>query len=99
MEVNQYNKLMDKKNYQSSLKELGLPYTVDSIAYQVPLNEEAQIAVTSVAVQYIAGLFEATVFHWNNGVKMPINKDEFMAFAQWFGIERNRFFIEEVEDV
>ena len=72
----------------SELKALGKLYN----GYQVPLNEEAQIAVTSVAVQYLAGLFTGTVFHFSNGVKMPCNTDEFLPFATWFAVERNRFF-------
>jgi hypothetical protein len=56
------------------------------------LDEEAQIAVTSVAVQYLTGLFVSTVFSFSNGVKMPISANEFMDFAKWFGAERGAFF-------
>lgn len=73
----------------SELKDIGKQYN----GYQVPLNEEAQIAVTSVAVQYLAGLFTGTVFHFSNGVKMPCSTNEFLPFAQWFALERNRFFV------
>jgi hypothetical protein len=73
----------------SELKSLGKDYN----GYQVPLDEEAQIAVTSVAGQYLAGLFMGTVFHFSNGVKMTCSTEEFMPFATWFGIERNRFFL------
>lgn len=72
----------------SELKALGKPYGL----YQVPLDEEAQIAVTSVAVQYLAGLFTGTVFHFSNGVKMPCSNSEFLPFASWFATERNAFF-------
>lgn len=73
----------------SELKRIGKEYN----GYQVPLDEEAQIAVTSVAVQYLAGLFTGTVFHFSNGVKMPCTNEEFLPFAQWFGTERNAFFV------
>jgi len=73
----------------SELKRIGLPYNY----YQVPLDEEAQIAVTSVAVQYLAGLFSGTTFHFSNGVKMPCTLEEFLPFATWFATERNKFFI------
>jgi hypothetical protein len=73
----------------SDLKSLGKFYN----GYQVPLDEEAQIAITSIAVQYLTGLFTGTVFHFSNGVKMPISTTEFMDFATWFGIERNKFFL------
>jgi len=73
----------------SELKALGEEYN----GYQVPLDEEAQIAVTSVAVMYLAGLFTGTVFHFSNGVKMPCSLAEFMPFATWFSGKRNAFFI------
>lgn len=75
---------------QNDLKRIGKQYN----GYQVPLDEEAQIAVTSVAAQYLAGLFTGTVFHFSNGVKMPISADEFIDFAKWFGAERGKFFNE-----
>jgi len=62
--------------------------------YQVPLDEEAQIAVTSVAVAYLSGLFTGTVFHFSNGVKMPCSVEEFLPFATWFVTNRNSFFIQ-----
>ena len=88
MTVEEYNSFTESLSMTSQLKEIGKQYN----GYQVPLNEEAQIAVTSVAVQYLAGLFTGTVFHFSNGVKMPCSTDEFMPFATWFGVERNRFF-------
>jgi len=72
----------------SELKALGKQYN----GYQVPLDEEAQIAVTSVAVQYLAGMFSGTVFHFSNGTKMPCSLEEFLPFATWFATERNAFF-------
>lgn len=73
----------------SELKELGKVYN----GFQIPLNEEAQTAVTSVAVQYLAGVFVGTVFHFSNGVKMPCSHEEFLPFATWFATERNSFFV------
>lgn len=81
-------KYIDIEVTDSDLKRIGKEYN----GYQIPLDEEAQIAITSVAVQYLAGLFTSTVFHFSNGVKMPCSVDEFLPFATWFGIERNKFF-------
>ena len=88
MSVQEYNDYIDSLGAVSQLKSIGKEYN----GYQVPLDEEAQIAVTSVAVQYIAGLFTGTVFHFSNGTKMPCSAEDFMQFAQWFAVERNRFF-------
>jgi hypothetical protein len=73
---------------QSDLKRIGKLYN----GFQVPLDEEAQIAVTSIAVMHLAGLFKSTVISFSNGVKMPISAAEFMDFAKWFGDERGAFF-------
>jgi len=81
-------KYIDVELSTSELKSMGKQYN----GYQVPLDEEAQIAVTSVAVQYLAGLFTGTVFHFSNGVKMPCSLEEFLPFATWFATERNAFF-------
>lgn len=35
----------------------------------------------------------ATVIHFVNGTKMPITANEFPAFAQWFILKRNEFFL------
>jgi hypothetical protein len=73
---------------QNDLKHIGKLYN----GFQVPLDEEAQIAVTSIAVMYLTGLFVSTVISFSNGVKMPISASEFMDFAKWFGTERGAFF-------
>jgi hypothetical protein len=73
---------------KTNAKSVGKPYN----GFQVPLDEEAQIAVTSVAVMHLAGLFVETVFHFSNGTKMPCTNAEFLAFATWFGTERGAFF-------
>jgi hypothetical protein len=73
---------------QSDLKRIGKLYN----GFQVPLDEEAQIAVTSIAVMNLAELFKFTVISFSNGVKMPISAAEFMDFAKWFGAERGAFF-------
>jgi len=80
----------------SELKEIGLPYTLNGVEYQIPLNEEAQNGVVAVTVQQMAGLFTSTVFHFSNGVKMPIADADWLAFAIWFGVERNKFFNGEI---
>jgi hypothetical protein len=73
---------------QSDLKRIGKLYN----GFQVPLDEEAQIAVTSIGVMHLAGLFKYTIISFSNGVKMPISAAEFMDFAKWFGAERGAFF-------
>lgn len=76
----------------SELKEIGLPYTLNGVEYQVPLNESTQLGMTTIGVQYLAGMFNGTVFHFSNGVKMPLAVGDFMQFAQWFAVERGKFF-------
>ena len=78
----------DEPLTSSEQKSLGKDYN----GYQVPLDEEAQIAVTSVAVQHLAGLFTGTVFYFSNGVNMPCSVEEIIPFATWFFAERNSFF-------
>ncbi len=73
-------------------KKYGKEYVLNGVAYQVPLDRDAQNIITTLAVQNIVGLFESTKITFSNGVAMPIAKLEFMPFATWFSTERGSFF-------
>jgi hypothetical protein len=68
-------------------------YTLNGVTYSVPLDVDAQNTVTAITVAKMAGVFTNTVVHFSNGVKMPINSDEWVPFAEWFAINRNAKFL------
>jgi len=75
------------------LKKIGLPYTLNSVVYQVPLDKDAQDTIVAITVQSLAGAFVSTNLEFSNGVKMPILLADLLPFVTWFSIERNKFFI------
>jgi hypothetical protein len=84
----------------SQLKAIGLPYTLNGVTYQVPLDEDAQSTITALTVGYIAATLTNTltdttintIIRFSNGTKMPITTPDFMAFAMWFKDKRGSFF-------
>lgn len=87
----------------SELKAIGLPYELNGVTYQVPLDEDTQNLVAVLTTGYLAAAFSGTlsdttidtVMHLSNGVEMPITTNEWMPFAEWFKSERNKFFKKE----
>jgi hypothetical protein len=84
----------------SQLKATGMPYTLNGIVYQVPLDSDAQSIITALTVGYIAATITntvtdttiSTVIRFSNGTHMPITTPYFMAFATWFKDKRSSFF-------
>jgi len=74
-------------------KKTGVPYELGGIVYLVPIDKEAQEAVTAVTVAVMANAFQSTVIEFSNGVRMPITSTEWMVFATWFANERNKLFV------
>ena len=60
--------------------------------YLVSLAKEDGDGLLQVKSAFELGLTD-TVIHFKNGTKMPINVNDFLAFAGWFVTERNQFFI------
>jgi len=91
----------------SELKAIGLPYELDSVIYQVPLDLDAQMIVNAWTTAYIAGYVTNTltvstvdtVMKFSNGVEMPITTPDWMQFAEWFKNERNKFFKKDATNV
>ena len=71
----------------------GSTYTLNGIDYKVSFTKDDGDGMVQVKNGFDLGL-ESTVIHFNSGTKMPINSSEFLAFAKWFVVERNKFFIE-----
>jgi hypothetical protein len=84
----------------SDLKSIGMPYTLNGIEYQVPLDSDAQSIITALTVGYIAANITSTVtattistvIQFSNGTHMPITTPDFIAFATWFKDKRSSFF-------
>jgi hypothetical protein len=84
----------------SELKAIGMPYTLNGIVYQVPLDSDAQSIITALTVGYIAATITNTltdttintVIQFSNGTHMPITTLDWMAFATWFKDNRSSFF-------
>jgi hypothetical protein len=84
----------------SQLKAIGLPYTLNGVEYQVPLDSDAQSIITALTVGYIAANITntvtattiSTVIRFSNGTNMPITTPDWIAFATWFKDKRSSFF-------
>jgi ABC-type Fe3+-hydroxamate transport system substrate-binding protein len=84
----------------SELKAIGLPYTLNGVEYQVPLDSDAQSIITALTVGYITATITntvtaitiSTVIQFSNGTHMPITTPDFIAFATWFKDKRSSFF-------
>lgn len=85
--------LAEVERLKDEAKKVGKLYLLNGKEYIVPLDKDAQDAVTAITVAHIASLFMSTTMEFSNGVKMPITSADWMAFAQWFVTERNRFFV------
>jgi hypothetical protein len=84
----------------SELKAIGMPYTLNGVVYQVPLDSDAQSIITALTVGYIAASITNTlttitintVIKFSNGTHIPITTPDWMAFATWFKDKRSSFF-------
>jgi hypothetical protein len=84
----------------SELKAIGIPYTLNGVVYQVPIDSDAQSIITALTVGYIAANMTntvtpttiSTVIRFSNGTHMPITTPDFIAFATWFKDKRSSFF-------
>jgi hypothetical protein len=84
----------------SELKAIGMPYALNGVVYQVPLDSDAQSIITALTVGYIAASMTntvtpttiSTVIRFSNGTHMPITTPDFMTFATWFKDKRSSFF-------
>jgi hypothetical protein len=84
----------------SQLKAIGLPYTLNGVEYQVPLDSDAQSIITALTVGYIAANITntvtattiSTVIRFSNGTNMPITTPDWIDFATWFKDKRSSFF-------
>lgn len=71
----------------------GSTYTLNGIDYKVSFTKDDGDGMVQVKNGFDLGL-ESTVIHFDSGTKMPISSSAFLAFAKWFVVERNKFFIE-----
>jgi hypothetical protein len=62
--------------------------------YQVSFTADDGNGMLQVKAAFEMGL-TGTVIHFDNGTKMPIVAADFPAFAAWFVVERNKFFVGE----
>lgn len=69
----------------------GLPYQLDGIEYRVSFTSTDGNGMLQVEKVMLAGL--STVIRFENGTRMPMSPENFDAFASWFLVERNSFFI------
>jgi len=69
----------------------GMPYTLDGVDYMVSLTSTDGNGMLQVEKAMLAGL--NTVILFKNGTKMPMAPDKFDAFAAWFLVKRNSFFV------
>lgn len=84
----------------SELKEIGAPYTLNGITYQIPLTESAQNLIGIMTTGYIAAVIEGTLdentirttLKFSETTSMPITTSEWMPFAKWFRDERGKYF-------
>ncbi len=65
---------------------------LDGIEYKISFTSEDGNGVMQVRTAFDLGV-EATTIYFSNGTKMPIEKEDFPAFAEWFVKERNKFFV------
>jgi len=64
----------------------------DYNGHQVSFTGDDGNGLLQVKAAFEMGLSD-TVIHFANGGKMPITAEEFPAFAAWFVVERNKFFV------
>ena len=81
---------LNKKRHEEMLS--GAPYMLDGTEYQISFTSEDGNGVMQVRTAFDLGV-EATTIYFSNGTKMPITSAEFGAFAAWFVVKRNEFFV------
>ena len=59
--------------------------------YQISFTKDDGDGIMQVKIAFELGLTE-TIIHFDCGTKMPIRVEDFMEFALWFVVERNKFF-------
>lgn len=72
----------------------GSTYTLNGVDYKVSFTKDDGDGMVQ-AENAFNRTVRNTIIHFRNGTEMPIVKDEFAPFADWFVFERNKFFIEE----
>jgi len=64
----------------------------DYNGYQVSFTADDGSGMLQVQAAFSRGI-TSTVIHFENGTHMPIAATEFEAFADWFAVRRNGFFV------
>lgn len=71
---------------------LGVKYTLNSVDYMVSVTKDDGDGIVQVKTAFDLGA-TSTNIHFKNGTKMPMVVADFNAFALWFIVERNKFFV------
>ena len=64
----------------------------DYNGYRISFTKDDGDGLMQVKTAFELGLTE-TVIHFDCGTKMPMKVEDFMEFALWFVVERNKFFV------
>ena len=94
------------EDFEAKVKELKIEYEAEqaikktktegklypSTEYIVSFTKDDTMGMDKAKAAFELGLPE-TVIKFSNGTKMPIKAEDFPAFAKWFTVERNSFFI------
>lgn len=80
------------ENEITAKKQVGEPYELNNVVYQVPFTVEDATGMLQVKAAFDLGVSQ-TNFHFSNGVIMPLTAEDFYHFALWFAEKRNNFFL------
>ena len=73
------------------IKKTGKLYMLRGVEYIVSFTGDDGNGMLQVQAAF--AYLNSTVVFFSNGTKMPIEKEDFAAFAEWFVKERNKFFV------
>ena len=87
--------LEEKYNKQQTIEKIkteGLTYTLNNQTYKIPLTSKDAIGLIQVKNAFELGI-QNTIMYFSNGVKIPLNKENFTELATWFSEKRNLLFV------
>lgn len=67
-------------------------YVYGDSSYVVPLTGTDANGVSAIVNAFTSGAITETVFFATNGVKVPLDKDTYEMFSNWFWEQRNQQF-------
>ena len=96
-EINEHLQMQAEKSAAIKLANDAAPpreatYTIGDDAYVIPLTGTDANGVSAITIAFSSGAIQNTVFFATNGVKVPLDKDTYEMFSNWFWEQRNKQF-------